>query len=150
MINKYWVSMSSFNAYLGVALGILFTMMGTAFSTTKAANLLETTVKSYIPIVMSGVLAIYGLIVSLLIVLKISEHQGDKDVTVARTSDALMAAGLVTGFTNLFSGLTMGFISDKANLHSNGINFGVTLALVFAESWGLYGLIISLVIIGKI
>lgn len=137
--------MSSFNAYLGVALGVLFTMMGTTVSTIKAASLLETTPSSYIPIVMSGVLAIYGLIVSLMIVLKLGDHPGDNNI-----SDALMAAGLVCGFSNLFSGIAMGYINDKVNTHSNGINTGVILALVFAKSWGLYGLVISLVIIGKI
>ena len=95
---------------------------------------------------MSGVLAIYGLIVSILVVFKIDEFPQITDPA----SNALMAAGLISGFSNLFSGITMGFISDMASVGENEVNKGVILGLIFAESWGLYGLIISLIIIGKI
>ena len=137
--------MSNFNAYLGISLGTLFTMMGTSISTIKSASLISHELVSYIPIVMSGVLAIYGLIVSLLSIVKLGEHPDNVDV-----SDAIMAASLVVGFSNLFSGIAMGYISDKAVLHSSGINRGLVCALVLAESWGLYGLVTGLVIIGRI
>lgn len=135
----------SLNAYLGISLGMLFTMIGTTFSTVKAARLMGFTPLTFLPIIMSGVLAIYGLIVSVLVVNKID----DAPQLTEPSSNALMAAGLISGFANMFSGITMGYINDMASIN-NEVNRGVVLGLIFAESWGLYGLIISLLIIGKI
>lgn len=125
------------NAYLGISLGFLFTVMGTSFASSRAAEFINTHISSYLPIMMAGVLAIYGTIISIVATLKMAD--GDAN------PNAIMAACLVSGFANLFSGLTMGKICPKAI----EISSGLMIALVFAESIGLYGLIISLFIIHK-
>jgi F0F1-type ATP synthase membrane subunit c/vacuolar-type H+-ATPase subunit K len=43
----------------------------------------------------------------------------------------------------MFSGITQGFISEKAQEY----NIGLLISLIFSESLALYGLIIALVIL---
>lgn len=126
-----------FNAYIGVSLGLLFTMMGSSISTIKASKFVGEGVQSYIPVIMSGILALYGLIVSILITTHLP--------ATPENTNALMSAGLVVGFCNLCSGVTMGFICDKAE----EFNKGVFWVLLSVESWGVYGLVVSLVILDK-
>lgn len=125
-----------FNAYLGISLGFLFTVMGTSFASVRTAELIDNSVSSYIPLAMAGVLAIYGTIVSILATLKMANEPD-------ANGDAVMAACLVSGFANLFSGIAMARISPK----TIEINKGLMIALVFIESIGLYGLVISLIIL---
>lgn len=135
----------SFNAYLGLSLGTLFTMIGTSFSTTKAVGLMAYDFTSFIPIIMSNALILYWIIVSILIVNKLSDDQLDGDDV-----NALMSVGLITGFSNLFSGITMGYMNQKASVSTNEVNRGVVIGLLFAKSWGLCGLIVGLLIVGTI
>lgn len=129
-----------FNAYLGLSLSVLFTMLGTCFSTIKATSLLSHKFSSFIPIIMSSILAIYSLIINIIIIDKIN-HQYD--------DNALMAAALVIGFSNLFSGITMGYINDKAAIAGIEMNFGILSALMFSQFWGLCGLITSLILLNQ-
>ena len=125
--------MSDINAHIGLILGFLFTMMGSSFATIRSVKYIDMTIKNFIPIIMAGILAIYGFIIILLCTQKLVDNE----------SNRILSAGLITGICNLFSGLTMGYICDRSEFY----NIGLFIALVFAESFALYGLVTSLVII---
>eukprot|EP00873_Tetraselmis_striata_P020601 jgi/Tetstr1/440865/TSEL_029138.t1 len=62
-----------------------------------------------VPIVIAGVLAIYGLIVSIIIVVRL----GAAESLGAATGWTHLTAGLITGFSCLFSGLAVGRIGQS-------------------------------------
>ena len=128
----------SLNTFLGLALGTLFTAIGTSVATVKSAHLVTYDVKTYSPIMMAGTLVAYNLIVSLFTITKYNTGTSD--------DNALMAACLITGFSNMFSGITMGIMSEKAAEY----NVGLVVMHTFTTSWGLLGLIVSVVIIGNV
>lgn len=124
----------SINAHVGIIIGTMFTMAGASYSTVKGSEFISYHLNSYIPIVMAGVIAIYGLIVTTIAIVNLDTID---------TPDRILSACLVSGFCNLFSGLAMGSISAK----TNDINRGLIIALIFSESIGLYGLIMALIIL---
>jgi V-type H+-transporting ATPase proteolipid subunit len=127
--------MSDLNAHLGIFLGFLFGIMGSSFATIKASKFVTLSLdfKHSIPIIQAGVLAIYTIIITTMSAVKLDSIDPNK----------ILSAGLVNGFACLFSGLAIGFICDKVKEYSRGL----VIALIFAESLALYGLIISLVIL---
>ncbi len=127
--------MSDLNAYLGVSMGFLFTSMGTSFASVRAAELIDTGAASYLPLVMAGVLGVYGLVISVITTVNFTEG--------SIPENAPLGACLVSGFANLFSGVAMAYICPKAS----EINKGLLIALMFAESIGLSGLILGLIMI---
>ena len=99
--------------------------------------------KSMIPVVMAGVLGIYGLIVAVILEQNIgtdySYESGYKH----------LAAGLCCGLSGLAADLAIGIVGDagvRANAQQDKIFVGMILILIFAEALGLYGLIVSLVL----
>merc|ERR1719319_1040021 len=82
--------------------------------------------RSIIPVVMAGVLGIYGLITAVIINGKL-----DPPETYSQYS----------GYAHLGAGLTVGMSSLAA-----GLFVGMILILIFAEALGLYGLIVGLVV----
>merc|ERR1719456_2241985 len=99
--------------------------------------------RSMIPVVMAGVLGIYGLITSVIINGKLdhldtySQYQGY----------AHLSAGLTVGLSALAAGLAIGIVGDagvRANAQQPKLFVGMILILIFAEALGLYGLIVGL------
>merc|ERR1719324_1071449 len=82
--------------------------------------------RSIIPVVMAGVLGIYGLITAVIINGKLDQP----DTYSAYSGYAHLGAGLTVGMSSLAAGLAVGII----------------LILIFAEALGLYGLIVGLVV----
>jgi V-type H+-transporting ATPase proteolipid subunit len=77
------------------------------------------------PTILSGILAIYGLVVSVLI-----------------ASNLQMKTSLFLSFIQLGAGLAVGLAGLAA-----GFSVGMVLILIFAEVLGLYGLIVALLMI---
>jgi len=100
--------------------------------------------RSIIPVVMAGVLGIYGLIVAVILVQNISEssytdYKGYKH----------LASGLCCGLSSLAAGMAIGIVGDagvRANAQQSKIFVGMILILIFAEALGLYGLIVALIL----
>lgn len=70
-------------------------------------------IKNIVPIVMAGVLGIYGLIVSVIITQSISTPLGTGETTYSLYNGyAHLAAGLCCGISCLAAGGTIGFIGD--------------------------------------
>merc|ERR1719159_1647641 len=100
--------------------------------------------RSIIPVVMAGVLGIYGLITAVII-------NGKLDATgySSYSGYAHLAAGLTVGMSSLAAGLAIGIVGDagvRANAQQPRLFVGIILILIFAEALGLYGLIVGLVV----
>ena len=100
--------------------------------------------KSVVPVIMAGILGVYGLIVGVILQQKISSTNYSWFKGYSH-----LAAGLCCGLSSLAAGLAIGITGDagvRANAHQSEIFVGMLLMLIFAEALGLYGLIISLIL----
>ena len=103
-----------FFAYMGIASAIVFANLGSAYGTAKtgvgicsmAVLRPELIFKSIIPVVMAGILGIYGLIVGVLL--------STKTVADLEFSEGykLLGAGLCCGLSSLAAGLAIGIVGD--------------------------------------
>jgi len=101
--------------------------------------------RSIIPVVMAGVLGIYGLITAVIINEKLSTPASYS----AFSGYAHLGAGLTVGMSALAAGLAIGIVGDagvRANAQQTRLFVGMILILIFAEALGLYGLIVGLVV----
>lgn len=144
---------SSFFGFMGVTSAIVFANLGAAYGTAKSGVGImsmgvlrpELMMKSIIPVVMAGVLGIYGLITSVIINEKLNTPKSYS----AYQGFAHLGAGLTVGMSSLAAGLAIGIVGDagvRANAQQTRLFVGMILILIFAEALGLYGLIIGLVV----
>lgn len=102
--------------------------------------------KSIIPVVMAGIIAIYGLVVAALIANSIdSEYDLFK-------SFCHLGAGLSVGLSGLAAGFAIGVVGDagvRGTAQQPRLFVGMILILIFAEVLGLYGLIVALILATK-
>merc|ERR1712185_99167 len=144
-----------FFGFMGCAAALVFACLGAAYGTAKSgvgvANMgvlhPDVVMKSIIPIIMAGVLGIYGLIVAVLLAAGItgSEPYGYSSYS----GYSALAAGLCCGMAGLSAGIAIGIVGDagvRANARQPKLFVGVILILIFAEALGLYGLIVALIL----
>ncbi|CAG8608100.1 306_t:CDS:2, partial [Gigaspora rosea] len=114
---------------------LLIPRFGAAYGTAKSGVGLsvmgvlrpDMIMKSIVPIVMAGIIGIYGLVVSVLI------------------SDGRLSVGLA----GLAAGFAIGVVGDagvRASAQQPRLYVGMILILIFAEVLGLYGLIVGLIL----
>mmetsp|Transcript_51016 Transcript_51016/g.110500 ORF Transcript_51016/g.110500 Transcript_51016/m.110500 type:complete len:172 (-) Transcript_51016:208-723(-) len=143
---------SAFSGMLGVSAAIVFANLGAAYGTAKSGVGISSmgvmrpdmVMRSIIPVVMAGVLGIYGLITAVIINGKIQAPHYS-----AFQGYAHLAAGLTVGLSALAAGLAIGVVGDagvRANAQQPKLFVGMILILIFAEALGLYGLIVGLVV----
>jgi len=141
-----------FLGFAGVASAMVFSTVGAAFGTTKAGIGIagvstfkpELIMKSLVPVVMSGIIAVYGLVVSVLIAGNLSPRV-DYPLFAGFVH---LGAGLACGFTGLAAGYAIGFVGDscvRAYVYESKVFVTMVLILIFAEVLGLYGLIVALI-----
>jgi len=129
--------------------------MGAAYGTAKAGIGIagigsyrpDLIMKSLIPIVMSGILAVYSLVISVLIASDI--HPPPQKHYSLYAGFMHMAAGLSVGLSGLAAGYAIGIVGDagvRAFMSQSRIFVGMVLILIFAEVLGLYGLIVALIL----
>lgn len=105
----------------------------------------ELIMKSLIPVVLSGILSVYGLVVSVLIAGGLNpaeEYSLFKGIMH-------LTCGLSVGFACMASGYAIGIVGDEGvrqYMHQPRLFVGIVLILIFAEVLGLYGLIIALIL----
>ena len=105
---------ASFFAYIGIATAIVFANLGSAYGTAKTGvgvcsmGVLrpELIFKSFVPVVMAGVLGIYGLIIGITLNSKITQQVTFFD------GYKLLGAGLCCGLSSLAAGLAIGIVGD--------------------------------------
>jgi len=119
----------------------------------------EKIMRGIVPVVMAGILGIYGLIVALLIATAIKGQaiqSPNMKVVYPQYSSFQgylhLGAGLSAGLASLSAGLTIGIVGDtsvRAYARQDAIFVAMILMLIFAEALGLYGLIIALIMVQK-
>jgi V-type H+-transporting ATPase proteolipid subunit len=167
----------------GCAFAVVFANMGGAYGTAKAGQGImamgirspELLMKNIIPVVMAGVLGIYGLIVAVILNGKMLKPDGATGyATYSQYSGfAHLAAGLCCGLCSLASGLSIGIAADagtravgaqsamaaswkkmgftgdaggQVSSSGDALFVGTVLIQVFAGNLGLYGLISALIL----
>ena len=139
--------------FLGVASAISFANLGAAYGTAKAGVGIctmgvlkpEKIIKAIIPVIMAGILGLYGLIVAVILVQKVNEH----DEYNYTKGFSHLASGLCCGISSWAAGIAIGIAGDagaRALGQQDKVFVGMMLILIFAEALGLYGLIVSLVL----
>ncbi|CAE6454229.1 unnamed protein product [Rhizoctonia solani] len=154
MSTDYCPIYSPFFSALGVACAIVFTNIGASYGTAKSSVGISATsimrpdlmVRCCIPVVMAGILAIYGLVVSVVI------SDNLKPKMPLFTGVIHLGAGLSVGLSGLAAGFAIGIAGD-AGVRGTAIQprlfIGMVLILIFAEVLGLYGLIVALILNNK-
>ena len=143
-----------FFGYIGIASAVVFANLGSAYGTAKTGVGIcsmgvlrhELIFKSVVPVIMAGILGIYGLIAA---VIMNSKLKPDIDFTVGYR---ILSSGLCCGLSSLAAGLAIGIVGDagvRANAQQEKIFIGMILILIFAEAVALYGLIVSLMLAMK-
>jgi len=98
--------------------------------------------KCSIPVVMAGIIAIYGLVVSVLIAGRLGVQM------TLYTGFLQLGAGLSVGLAGLAAGFAIGIVGDagvRGTAQQPRLFVGMILILIFAEVLGLYGLIVALI-----
>jgi V-type H+-transporting ATPase proteolipid subunit len=143
-----------FFGYLGIAFALVLANIGAAYGTAKSGVGIcalgvmrpDIIIKSVIPVIMAGILGIYGLIVSVILVQKIN---GSNNNYKPEQGYENLASGLCCGLSSLAAGFAIG-VGGEAGVRALGqqdrIFVGMMLILIFAEALGLYGLIVSLIL----
>jgi len=133
---------------------MVFSALGAAYGTAKSGTGIaamsvmrpELIMKSIIPVVMAGIIAIYGLVVAVLISSSISTDYR------LFTAYLHMGAGLSVGLSGLAAGFAIGIVGDagvRGTAQQPRLFVGMILILIFAEVLGLYGLIVALIMFSK-
>ncbi|XP_017493230.1 PREDICTED: V-type proton ATPase 16 kDa proteolipid subunit-like [Rhagoletis zephyria] len=148
-----------FFGVLGTASAIVFSSLGAAYGTAKSGTGIaamavmrpELIMKSIIPVVMAGIIAIYGLVVAAIIANQLEEG-GKKDGYKLFKGFLHLGAGLSVGLSGLAAGFAIGIVGDagvRGTAQQPRLFVGMILILIFAEVLGLYGLIVALVLATK-
>ncbi|KAI9884551.1 MAG: H(+)-transporting V0 sector ATPase subunit c [Watsoniomyces obsoletus] len=139
---------------MGCASAIIFTCFGAAYGTAKsgvgisAMGVLrpDLIVKNVVPVIMAGIIGIYGLVVSVLI------SDNLKQSMPLYTGFIQLGAGLSVGLAGLAAGFAIGIVGDagvRGSAQQPRLFVGMILILIFAEVLGLYGLIVALLMNAK-
>ncbi|KAJ1031184.1 hypothetical protein NDA18_002403 [Ustilago nuda] len=135
----------------GCTAAIVFTCLGASYGTSKsgvgisAMGVLrpDLLIKCVIPVIMAGIIAIYGLVVSVLI-------SGDIKTPMSLYAGFIqLGAGLSVGLAGLAAGFAIGIVGDagvRGTAQQPRLFIGMILILIFAEVLGLYGLIVALIL----
>ncbi|KAI0365329.1 V-type ATPase [Pilatotrama ljubarskyi] len=135
---------------MGCTSAIVFTCIGASYGTAKsgvgisAMSVLrpDLMMKCVIPVIMAGIIAIYGLVVSVLISGNLS-----MEMTLFQ-GFVQLGAGLSVGLAGLAAGFAIGIVGDagvRGTAQQPRLFVGMILILIFAEVLGLYGLIVALI-----
>lgn len=147
---------STFFGVMGAASAIVFSALGAAYGTAKAGTGIaamsvmrpELIMKSIIPVVMAGIIAIYGLVVAVLISGSLQKVPA-YDLYMGFNH---LGAGLAVGFSGLAAGFAIGIVGDagvRGTAQQPRLFVGMILILIFAEVLGLYGLIVAIYLYTK-
>ncbi|KAF1740711.1 hypothetical protein MXB_2027 [Myxobolus squamalis] len=116
--------------------------------------------KNFISIIFSEAVAIYGIIISIILMGKIHAIDPNKFIIDPEYRHRCIASGyiifcggLTTGLTNLFTGIAVGIVGSNHKLSSAALADAqnpalfvkILIILIFASALGIFGIIISIV-----
>lgn len=142
-----------FFGVMGAASAVIFSALGAAYGTAQSGSGIaamavmrpELVNQSIIPVVMAGIIAIYGLVVAAVISNNIRAPPDYK----LYQGFLHLGAGLSVGLSGLAAGFAIGVVGDagvRGIAQQPRLFVGMILILIFAEVLGLYGLIIALIL----
>jgi len=154
MATDYCPVYAPFFGAMGCTSAIVFTCFGAAYGTAKsgvgisAMGVLrpDLIVKNIVPVIMAGIIGIYGLVVSVLITSDLAQQM------TLFTAFCQLGAGLSVGLAGLAAGFAIGIVGDagvRGTAQQPRLFVGMILILIFAEVLGLYGLIVALLMNSK-
>jgi len=153
--SEYTPKFAPFFGMAGIAFAMVFGCIGAAYGTAKSGIGIsgvgtfrpDLIMKSLIPVVMAGIIAVYALVVSVLIAGNIRPPP-EKHYSLFEGFMHL-ACGLSVGLTGLAAGYAIGIVGDmgvRSYMQQSRIFVGMVLILIFGEVLGLYGLIVALIL----
>uniref|UniRef100_A0AC34F4J9 V-type proton ATPase proteolipid subunit n=1 Tax=Panagrolaimus sp. ES5 TaxID=591445 RepID=A0AC34F4J9_9BILA len=130
-----------FFGYAGAASAQIFTVFGAAYGTAKSAVGIcsmgvmrpELIMKSVIPVIMAGIIGIYGLVVAMVLKGKVSASSAGYTL---EKGFAHLAAGLTCGLCGLGAGYAIGIVGDagvRGTAQQPRLFVGMILILIFSE-----------------
>jgi len=143
-----------FFGIMGATSAMVFSALGAAYGTAKSGTGIaamsvmrpELIMKSVIPVVMAGIIGIYGLVVAVVIV-------GEIDASYSLFKSFMhLGAGLSVGLSGLGAGFAVGIVGDcgvRGSAQQPRLFVCMILILIFAEVLGLYGMIVGLILATK-
>jgi len=146
---------------MGAMSAIVFSSLGAAYGTAKSGTGIaamsvmrpELIMKSIIPVVMAGIIAIYGLVVAVIIGVGMEAPKAGQASGYTPFKGFLaLGAGLAVGLSGLAAGFAIGVVGDsgvRGTAQQPRLFVGMILILIFAEVLGLYGLIVALILSTK-
>uniref|UniRef100_A0A6B2LN06 V-type proton ATPase proteolipid subunit n=1 Tax=Arcella intermedia TaxID=1963864 RepID=A0A6B2LN06_9EUKA len=138
------VAISMIGSTVGASYGIAKSGIGIASAGIHRPN---NVVKYLIPVVMAGMIGIYGLIISVFIISNVT-----RDSYSAHNGFAHLASGLVIGLSSVPVGWCTGVVGDEGVRgcprckEEQKMFVAMVLLQVFAGACGLYALIVSLLL----
>lgn len=146
-----------FFGFMGVTSALVFANIGAAYGTAKSGVGIASmgvmnpglVMRNIIPVVMAGVLGIYGLIVAVILQGTITKPDSGESKFSSFSGYAFLSAGLCCGLSGLAAGMAIGVVGDagvRAVGQQEKLFVGMILILIFAEALGLYGLIVALIL----
>ena len=143
-----------FFSYLGIGCALAFTSIGSAYGTFKSASGVfavcavhpEQIYKGLMPVIMAGIVGIYGLVAAIII------GPGIEFPYPLFKGYANLAGGLSVGLCGLASGVCIGVsgnVAVRAMSEQPRLIMGAMLILIFGEVLGLYGFIVAIILSGK-
>ena len=135
---------------LALTLGNLGAAYGTAKSGMAIAGMAVTrphlAFKGIVPVIMAGILSIYGLIISVLISQNV---RVDPEINGPGHAAKSFSAGLVCGLSQIAAGYAIGVVGEvgvRKFAQNEAIYIALILILIFAEVLGLYGMIVAIIL----
>lgn len=137
----------------GIASAMIFGCAGAAYGTAKSGIGIagvgtfrsDLIMKSLIPVVMAGIIAVYALVIAVLLAGDINPG-----AHYSLFNGFLhLAAGMSVGLTGLAAGYAIGVVGDmgvRSYMQQSRVFVGMVLILIFGEVLGLYGLIVALIL----
>lgn len=152
---------AGFIGFLGIAAALAFTALGSGYGTAKSAIGVfaacnthpEYIYKGLMPVIMAGIVGIYGLVAAVILNSKIKDGtRNGAEGFHTFNAYAMLASGLSVGLCGIASGACIGIAGDASSRilgERPQLLMGCMLVLIFGEVLGLYGFIISIILSGK-
>ena len=142
-------------AWAGAGFALIWANAGAAYGTAKsgisigsmAVTRPNLVFKAIIPVIMAGILSIYGLIISVILGTKIKKP-GSGEYGAFDCINTF-AAGLCCGLCQIAAGYAIGIVGDggvRYVAQNENIFVGLLLILIFAEVLGLFGMIVAIIV----